>query len=401
MKKILVVAHTMGLGGIERSLLGLLKSFDYDKYSVDLFLMRHDGELFDEIPEQVNLLSEIKQCTCYAVPLINVLKKGQVLMGVGRLYSKFKAFKFKKKSNSGKSASCVELEYSHKYTMPFVKALNQKYEYDLAISFATPHYFVRDKVKAKKKVAWIHTDYSTIELDTKSEFEMWKAFDYIAGVSDQCVDSFRNVFPQLADKLIMIENILVSSTVQENANKLIEDNFKFDKSTINLLSVGRFDVAKNFESVPEITSMLIKKGLDVKWYLIGFGATENTIRENINKFDVGENVIILGKKDNPYPFMNECDVYVQPSLFEGKCVAVREAQILGKPVVITRYLTAESQIESGVNGYIIEQGTENIVFGLCELLSQNERLQKVSKYCLEHDFGNSSEINKIYAMVEE
>lgn len=399
MKKLLIVTHTMNIGGIERSLLGLLRSIDYSEYSVDLFLMRYEGELLTAIPQEVNVLPEIKECTCYAVPIKAVIKKCQLGMCVGRVIAKAKARAFEKRQLDSSLHSSVELEYSHKYTMRFVPKLKSGVEiYDLAISFATPHYFVRDKVVAKRKIAWIHTDYSTIEIDRESELKMWGGFDYIAGVSEKCVSGFVNKFPELEDKTMVIENILLSEAVREEALEKIDG--VFDKSYINLLSVGRFDPAKNFEAVPEIVASLLGKGLKIRWYLIGFGQTESCITRNIQKFNVSDSVIILGKKENPYPYIKSCDVYVQPSKFEGKCVAVREAQILCKPVIITHYLTAESQVESGVNGYIIEQGTANIVEGLYKLLMSRDELKQVSEHCKMQDFGNKDEIKKIYRLIE-
>ncbi len=402
MKKILIVSHGMGLGGIERSLLGLLNSFDYNNYEVDLFLMKHEGELLSEIPEKVKLLPAIPACTCYAVPIQKAAKNMHFLMCFGRAIAKFKAKYFIKKNNRTKAYSSIELEYSHKYTMPFIPKLRQEGKiYDLAISFATPHYFVSKKVTAKKKAAWIHTDYSTIDIDEESEFKMWNAYDYIVGVSENCVNSFLNVFPELAYKTIVIENILMSEMVKKNASEKKDAQDEFDHAYTNLLSVGRFDKAKNFEAIPEIVARLLKRGLKIKWYLIGYGDTEAEIIRNIDTFHVQESVILLGKKENPYPYMKDCDVYVQPSKFEGKCVAVREAQILCKPVIITRYLTAESQIDSGINGYIIEQGIDNIVDGLFDLLSNFNLLTKVAENCSKIDFGNQSEIKKIYNMIED
>lgn len=400
MKKLLIVTHAMNIGGIERSLLGLLHSIDYTEYSVDLFLMRHEGELMTAIPKEVNVLPEIVQCTCYAVPIKSVLKKVQLGMCVGRVIAKVKARAFEKRNLHSSLNSSVELEYSHKYTMRFVPRLKSKIEtYDLAISFATPHYFVRDKVVARKKVAWIHTDYSTIEVDKKSELSMWGGFDYIAGVSEKCVSGFVNKFPELKDKTMVIENILLSEVVRKEAQEKIDS--VFDKSYINLLSVGRFDPAKNFEAIPEIVAKLLEKGLKIRWYLIGFGQTKSCITRNVEKFNVSNSVVILGKKENPYPYMKLCDVYIQPSKFEGKCVAVREAQILCKPVIITDYSTAESQIKSGINGFIIEQGTEKIVEGLYKLLTSQEELKQVSENCKIQDFGNKDEIEKIYRLIEE
>lgn len=119
---------------------------------------------------------------------------------------------------------------------------------------------------------------------------------------------------------------------------------------IKLLSIGRFCTAKNFDNIPNICHRLCEKGLDVYWYIIGFGSEEGLIKRKIKENRMEERVILLGKKDNPYPYIKHCDLYVQPSRFEGKCVSVREAQMLGKPVVITDYPTAKSQLKNGIDG---------------------------------------------------
>ena len=156
----------MELGGAERSLLGILNSIDYKKYEVDLMLYRHTGELLKYIPEEVNLLPEDKQMSMLAIPFTNVIKKGQFMMAYGRYKGKKKAIEYEKNNANGKE-SMVMLDYSHKYTVPYVKKTIDKM-YDLAISFLTPHYYVAEKINAKIKLAWIHTDYSNYFLDVKS-----------------------------------------------------------------------------------------------------------------------------------------------------------------------------------------------------------------------------------------
>ena len=158
MKKILIVSHALELGGAERSLIGLLDAIDKKEYKVDLFLLRHEGELLSFIPEGVNLLPEIPAYTVLARPMVQTLKEGHVILTAARMYGKIKADKYVKKC--GHTDSGVPLEYSHKYTYRFMPEIQSDEEYDLAISFLTPHYIVTHKVHAKKKIAWIHTDYS-------------------------------------------------------------------------------------------------------------------------------------------------------------------------------------------------------------------------------------------------
>ena len=169
---------------------------------------------------------------------------------------------------------------------------------------------------------------------------------------------------------------------------------------ISLLSVGRFCEAKNFDNVPDICRRLVADGLDVKWYLIGYGGDEALIRQKIDEAGMQARVIILGKKDNPYPYMRACDLYVQPSRYEGKAVTVREAQLLGKPVVITDYATSGSQLEDGADGVIVPMDNAGCAAALAALLRDPARMQQLSENCAKRDYTNSAEVEKIYALME-
>ena len=169
---------------------------------------------------------------------------------------------------------------------------------------------------------------------------------------------------------------------------------------ISLLSVGRFCEAKNFDNVPDICRRLVADGLDVTWYLIGYGGDEALIRQKIAEAGMQERVIVLGKKDNPYPYMRACDLYVQPSRYEGKAVTVREAQLLGKAVVITDYATSGSQLEDGVDGVIVPMDNEGCAAGIAALLRNPERMRRLSENCKKRDYTNSAEVEKIYALME-
>lgn len=397
MKKILIFSHALELGGAERALLGLLHSLDYEKYEIDLFLMRHQGELLRFLPKQVHLLPEIEAYTCLAVPIADVIKKKRAGVLLGRINGKRNAKKFIRQ-NALPVDNGVELEYSHKYTRKYMPKINEK-EYDLAISFLTPHYFVDEKVNAKKKIAWIHTDYSNIELDIESEFKMWNAYDHIVSISDACTRGFCYKFPGLEDKIIRIDNIIPAELIKEQAEAF--DVFKEmpEDGSIRILSVGRFCNAKNFDSVPNICSLLLKIGLNIKWYLIGFGPDEMLIREKIQEANMEDRVIVLGKKINPYPYMKACDLYVQPSRYEGNCVSVHEAQVLGKPVIITDYATAKNQLNDEVDGVIVPMDQEECAKGIAKVLSDSQKMKGLCENCRNIDFANNKEVEKLYAIL--
>ena len=399
MKKILVFSHALEIGGAERALIGLLETIDTTKYQVDLFLMRHEGELLKYIPEGIHLLPESRQYSCLAVPFGQVLKRGCFGVAAGRFLGKRKAARrVKELGLTGEND--VALEYSHKYTVPFLPMVSEE-TYDLAISFLTPHYFVDRKVKAKQKIAWIHTDYGIVATDRESQLKMWDAYNGIASISDRVTESFLKSFPELKEKVLLIPNIMPMRYLDSMTNAFSTEEEMPEDGSIRLLSVGRFCHAKNFDNVPDICLRLRKMGLNVKWYLIGFGGDEALIRQKIIDAGMREHVLILGKKENPYPYIAACDLYVQPSRYEGKCVSVIEAQILHKPVVITNYATSGSQLRDGYDGVIVPLDNEGCAGGIAAVLEDNELQQRLIENTKKQDYTNASEIQKLYKMIEE
>lgn len=397
MKKILIVSHAMEIGGAERALLGLLESIDPTQVSVDLFLLRHEGELLEYIPKSINLLPAIPAYTVLARPIATTIKEGHFLLSAARLLGKYKAKQYDKKNHLSESA--VAIEYSHKYTKCFMPAIQPNVEYDLAVSFLTPHYFVAEKVWAKKKIAWIHTDYSVVQIDRESELKMWSQFDCIASISDNVTKTFLSVFPTLEEKIVLIENILPQNLIEQQKRAFfVTEEMPVDGS-VKLLSIGRFSTPKNFDNVPDICRRIRGQGLNVKWYIIGYGGDEPLIRKRIAETGMQDYVVILGKKENPYPYIKACDLYVQPSRYEGKCVTVREAQLLCKPVVITRYATSASQLEEGVDGVIVPMDNEGCAEGIVQLLKDPERMKRLSAVCAQRDYTNAGEIRKLYQLL--
>ena len=396
-KKIFIFSHAMEIGGAERALLGLLNSIDYSKYEVDLFLLKHSGELMPLIPKQVNLLPEISQYSAIMKPMVLALKEGQIKVVLGRLCGKLKAKLYDIKHTLNRSA--VAIEYSHKHTVKYLPKVNNEH-YDIAISFLTPHYIVSEKVNADKKFAWIHTDYSTIELDVKSELAMWSKFDNIVSISDDVTRAFLSTFSSLENKIVKIENILSKDFIEKQADLFNVEN-EMTGDSVKLLSIGRFCEAKNFDNVPEIASIIKSKGVDFKWYIIGYGADENLIKSKIAQYDMEDTVIILGKKENPYPYIKACDIYVQPSRYEGKCVAVREAQILNKPVIITDYPSANSQITNGFDGVIVPMDNQKCAEGIFNVLNNGKLQKELIANTKITDYSNLKEIEKLYELIGE
>lgn len=396
MKHILIFSHALELGGAERALIGLLHALDYDRVQVDLFLMRHSGEMLADLPPQVNLLPELPQYASLAVPISSTIKKGQLGVALGRFLGKAAANR-RNRQLGYEMGSTVGLEYSHKYTRRFMPAVGDR-EYDLAVSFLTPHYFVAEKVHSRKKVAWIHTDYTKLRIDRASELRMWARYDHIASISDTVSECFCQVFPELRSRLVKIENIMPAAVIRKSASADCPADMP-PTGELRILSVGRYCEAKNFDNVPDICRRILDAGLNVKWYIIGFGAVEALIRRKIAEAGMEEHVILLGKRSDPYPYIAHCDLYAQPSRYEGNSVTVREAQILAKPVVITRYATSASQLCDGVDGVIVPMDNEGCARGIAALLRDPERMEQLRENCRSGSYANTGEAQKLMELM--
>lgn len=396
--RVFITIHYMELGGAESSLIGLLKSIDYNKVDVDLFIHAHHGELMKLIPKEVNVLPEVKKYSVLEEPITICLKQGIFDVALFRVLAKLRRKLFLR--NHPKIGTDDDYFFAL-YTTWLMPRINPSVEYDLAISFLTPHKIVLEKVNAKKKVAWIHTDYHTLKVAQELVLPVWEQYDKIVSISKDVSAAFLNVFPLLTDKIVEVENIISSSDVKERAT-LIDVSEEMPPGFINLLSVGRYSYPKNYDNVPDIARRIVEAGYEnLRWYIIGYGGDEFLIRNKIKEAGMQDHVILLGKKENPYPYIKACDIYVQPSRYEGKSIVVREAQILCKPVVITNYTTAHSQINEGVDGVIVPMDNKGCSLGLITVLEDKELQERLKMYLCTHDYGNEDEVNKLYSLLIE
>lgn len=397
MKKILISSFSMGIGGVERSLINMLENFDYDNYDLDLMLYRHEGEFMEFIPSKVNLLNEIDGYSDFGVPIKNLIQKGKISLASARIRAKFVSTVIKKVKHI-EDISYYQDQLSKKFSQPYLSRLDK--EYDVAISYVWPHDFIANKVKANKKIAWIHTDYSTIEIDRKYDLEIWNKFNYIISISEECTNSFLKVYPTLKDKIIYMENITSPEFIKKMAEDKIEEEIINDNA-YKLVTVARLSPPKGIDNAVRAMKVLKDRGLEnIKWYVIGYGPEEEKIKMLIDDLDLKEQFILLGKKTNPYPYIKHCDLYVQPSRYEGKAVTITEAQILQKPILVTNYPTAKSQITNNVDGMITELSINGIADGIEQMINNKELTERLIKNTGEKNYSNSYELDKLYNLLQ-
>ncbi|WP_283672577.1 glycosyltransferase [Clostridium perfringens] len=391
MKNVLISSFDMEIGGVERSLISMLNNFDYKNYNFDLMLYSHTGDFMKFLPDKPNLLKEDKNYKTFRMSVKDIFRSGKLGIGISRIMAKVNANK-KIKVESG----YIQMQYMWKYALPFLPSCNKNY--DVAISYLWPHYYVAEKVTANKKIAWIHTDYSVIQTDVKLDLEMWDKFDYIIAVSEECKKSFLVKYPTLSNKVHVIENITSPSFIDEMSKESIEDYILKDKS-FKLVSVARLSYAKGIDNAVKVLRKLHDRGFtNIKWYIVGYGGDEDLIRELIKENNLEKSFILLGKRTNPYPYMKVADIYVQPSRYEGKAVTVTEARILCRPTIITNYPTAKSQLTDGLDGLICESTIDGIAKSIEDLYKNFELRERLSINCKNINYGNTYELEKLYKL---
>ncbi|SEC07583.1 glycosyltransferase [Paenibacillus sp. GP183] len=391
--KILISVYDMEIGGIERSLINMLESFNYDKYEIDLLICNHTGDFLGLIPDKVNVLPQKPKYTVFRKPLLQCLKEGHISTTIIRVLCKAAAGVKARLRNLKEGSGYIQMQLTLKYSSYVLP--RQKKKYDIAISYAWPHDIVANKVTADKKIAWIHTDYSELEIDNKLDLDVWSEFDHIASISDACTKAFLTKYPSLENKIILIENITSPKFIQKMAEDYIQLNVT-NNQAFNIVSVGRLSFVKGFDMAVEALRILHDKGLtEIKWFIIGYGGFESELKELIAQNNLEDSFLLLGKKTNPYPYIKACDLYVQPSRYEGKAVTVTEAKILGKPILITNYPTASSQIEDGIDGVTCDLSVVGIVDGIERLYRSHEFRNALIDYLKDQDFSNTYELNKL------
>lgn len=387
MKKILISSFDLEIGGVERSLVNMLNCFDYDNYDVDLMLYSHTGDFMKLLTNKVNLLEESRDYRTLRMSIKSIFQNYKYKLGIGRLLARCKA----------KGNGIAQMQYIWKYCLPYLPENDKKY--DVAISFLWPHYFINEKVQADMKIGWIHTDYTKIDTDVEMDLKMWQKLDYIVAVSEECKNAFITKYPNIGKEILVIENITSPELVKHLSYEQIDDFG--DDSIFKVLSVGRYSDAKGFDNAIKALRILHDRGYtNIKWYIVGYGGEEELYKKLIKENNLEDSFTLLGKKTNPYPYMRMCDLYAQPSRYEGKAVTVSEAQILGKAVMITNYKTAQSQIRDRIDGYITELSVEGIANGIEKLYNDSKLRCYLEDNCKNTNYTNKRELDKLYKMIK-
>ena len=384
-KKILFICSNLNVGGVQKSLVSLLNSFDYEKYSVDLLLTYSKGQFLKYIPNDVNIISipEYYYINIKNMKLSNFFSH-PIHFTCKILASLF--FRFDK---------CLSAWISSRTFFKIDKF------YDVAVDYAGQSllYYLVDRVRANRKITFFHNDYKKWDYYKKYDTKYYKQVDYIATVSKQCVLSMQEVFPECKNKIYCIENITTLKIIDMFCSHINPyEKESYDKTII--VTIGRVCKQKGNDIAIETANLLKQNHIDFLWYVIGPFEDEhegNCYIEKIKEYRLENHYIFLGAMDNPYDYISYADIIAQPSRFEGKAISIDEAQILKKVVVATDFTTVHDQIINEKTGIITEMDSASFAEGLMKVI-KNPNLKSTIEYNLKDKVGNGEEINKLYKL---
>ena len=275
-------------------------------------------------------------------------------------------------------------------------------EYDVVVSYQDGEsgYYAIDRVRAKKKILWLHSDYQKQGYDPAFDERFYKTCNAIVTVSEKCRSCFLREFPHFEDKTYILENITSSEGVlsRGNAAEVLEyGQYPMTK----ILSVGRLNWQKGFDIAIDAAKLLQETGVDFLWLVVGDGSEREQLQRQIEENGVSGCFKLIGAKENPYPYMKACDILVQPSRIEGRSIVLDEAKIFCKPIVATNYSTVKDSIEHGKSGWIVDMTPQALSEGILHMMQDDKLRDELVRYLEVQPKGNVQELRRYIQIMLE
>ncbi len=388
-KSLLFIIPSLCSGGAERSLITLLNLLDYEKYDVDLLVFRREGLFVPSVPKAVNLIDGGADYASFDGSAAAYIKNNLKSLHIGRALNRVKYSKAVEKGNRKATWQTM------KKALPCLSK-----NYDAAIGYLEGNaiYYCVDCVKAETKIGYIHNDYNKLGLDKNFDEPFFEKLDYLVSVSPECSNVLKETFPVLKSKVKTVENIVSPSSLSSFAN-MVPDEYK-NANTKILLTVGRLSKQKGYDIAVDAAEILAKKNIAFRWFSIGRGELQNTIEKKIKEKNLQDKFILLGERANPYPYVKGCDIYVQPSYFEGKSIAIDEAKCFAKPIVATRFTTVLDQLTDEKTALLAEINAKSVAEKIERLIVDEALRNALSEGLKKEKIGNEEETERFYEMLE-
>lgn len=383
MKKVVIVTRRMIMGGIEKSLISLLESMANNNFDITVLVMGNGGELVEEIPDHIKVKCLYGDENSTIEKIMNNIKKA-------KLITVFKIVIYTMLAK--RAATFYEQEEYHSKILPILDK-----DFDLAVAYHTPASFpvvyVMNNIKAKTKAAWIHSDVSQYKRELIPYRKYYERYDKIFCVSKYAKNKFIEMFPDLSEKTDVFYNIIDKEKYEILSLK--DEGFTDNFNGTRILTIGRLTSQKGQDIIPSIIKNLLSEGFNVRWYCIGDGEDREKLENLIKEFHLEDHLILLGTKKNPYPFIKQCNLYVQPSRHEGYCITLAEARTFNKPIITTDFVGAREQIIDKVTGIIVNFDQEQIFMKIHMLIEDSSLMKKMEKNSASNNIHHNSSLSNL------
>lgn len=379
--KILFVISNLNIGGPQKSLLALLDNLDYKVFDVKICVLKPGGSLQGQFNKNAKFVNTPEIITAATLPSEKPLKYINVFLNNREFgmffYSIASMFKHVlMKNNMNQERQKLWKKYNDR--MPKIEG-----EYDLAFGIlGLSTYAIVDLVNAKKKYHWVRSDTRILNRNIGIDSEYYKKLDGSLSVSRETANIFEKMYPFMKDKVrVFYNHIPVSFYSNMEYDKTL---MRVNKDTYKILTITRLDPLKGIELAIDACEILVKKGFDIKWFVLGDGKYRDEILKMIKEKNIEDKFVLLGFQLNTLSFISDADIFVHPSRTEGKSNAVDEAKYVGKPIVVTNYDTVGEQIQDNLNGLICEMDGEDIARSIERIIRNDDLRKKLSSNCIDN-----------------
>ncbi|HDX9650756.1 MULTISPECIES: glycosyltransferase [Bacillus] len=390
-KRMLFMIINMNIGGTEKALLNMVAEIPKEKYEVTILMLEKKGDFLNFIPKGVR----IEYVKGYEEMQYILNKPTRVVIA--------DFIKQRKIVKALQLAVLYVISKIMKERSVIFKYCLQNYEdayknYDIAIAYAGPmdfiSYFVANKVEARRKIQWIHFDIEKIFFNKHFVNKVYKKFQHVFVVSDVGKMKLTQTVPELINKAETFLNIISPEMICKMANEGI--GFADDFEGVRILTVGRLSIEKGQDLTISVLARLKEAGFNVRWYCIGDGKERGMYEKLVKNYDVQGDYIFLGAVSNPYPFMKQCDLYVQPSRYEGYCITLAEARCFNNPIISTDFTGASEQIIHNHNGLIVQFDEQQMYDSIVQILSDTLLDGRLRENIEKEVVDTREELKKLY-----
>ena len=399
-KKILFVVNTLGRAGAETALLELLRRLDAREYQLFLYVIMGQGEMIGELPPHVKLLNQ----NFSSRPVLSGKGKGDMAKAV--LLGFMRNGEFSRKLR-GISTNFAEMRKSGKvqtdkllWRMLSDGAQRFPVTFDLAAAYleGASAYYVAEHVQAKRKCAFIHIDYESAGYTRRMDRGCFGKFDRIFTVSDEVRTHFLKVYPEYEARTDIFHNLIDQEGIRRRAGE--PGGFRDTYEGMRLLTVGRLTYQKAYDIAIDAMKLLKDAGIQARWYVLGDGDQRRMLERKIAALGLSEDFVLLGAVTNPYPYYAQADLYIHATRFEGKSIAIQEAQTLGCAVIASDCNGNREQIETGRDGILCELKPEAIADSISELLGDEEKRKRLGMAAAQKVVLQEEELGKLYELLD-